>query len=218
MGRERPAAVLFDRDGTLIADVPYNGDPARVEPVPGALPALTRLRRAGVPTGVVTNQSGVARGLVHAADVAAVNARVEELLGPFDVWAVCPHGEDDGCGCRKPAPGLVLAAARSLGVDARDCVVIGDIGRDVEAARAAGARGILVPTPLTLAHEVSAAGEVARDLRAAVDLILDAAPPARHGAAGGNPPGRGPAAGAPARGGAGAAEPAGYGPGGGRTA
>ncbi|GAA2900686.1 hypothetical protein GCM10010517_66370 [Streptosporangium fragile] len=169
---ERPAAVLFDRDGTLIADVPYNGDPARVEPVPGALPALERLRRAGVPTGVVTNQSGVARGLISAEDVDAVNARVEELLGPFGVWAVCPHGEDDGCGCRKPAPGLVLAAAEKLGVDVRDCVVIGDIGRDVEAARAAGARGILVPTPVTLACEVAAAAEVARDLEAAVDLVL----------------------------------------------
>ena len=144
--RPWPAAVLFDRDGTLIADVPYNGDPARVAPMPGARAALTRLRAAGVPVGVVSNQSGVARGLLTEADVAAVNCRMEELLGPLGPIEVCPHDSDDGCGCRKPAPGLVFRAARRLGVDPRQCVVIGDIGADVEAAHAAGARGILVPT------------------------------------------------------------------------
>ncbi|GAA3426254.1 hypothetical protein GCM10018953_34370 [Streptosporangium nondiastaticum] len=172
----RPAAVLFDRDGTLIEDVPYNADPGRVRPVPGARRALDRLRRAGVPVGVVTNQSGVARGLVSPDALEDVNRRVEELLGPFAVWAVCPHGEDDRCACRKPAPGLVLHAAAVLGVDARDCVVVGDIGRDVEAARAAGARGILVPTPVTLPEEVAAAPEVAADLAVAVDLVLRPAP------------------------------------------
>ncbi|MBB4919272.1 histidinol-phosphate phosphatase family protein [Streptosporangium saharense] len=168
----RPAAVLFDRDGTLIADVPYNADPFRVRPMPKARRALDLLRGAGVPVGVVTNQSGVARGLFGVRELRAVNARVEELLGPFDVWEVCPHGEDDGCGCRKPAPGLVLRAAAALGVDARDCVVIGDIGRDMEAARAAGARGILVPTPVTLPGEVAAAAEVATDLLAAATRAL----------------------------------------------
>ncbi|WP_449066102.1 D-glycero-alpha-D-manno-heptose-1,7-bisphosphate 7-phosphatase [Planomonospora algeriensis] len=143
-------------------DVPYNRRPELVEPVPGAREVLDRLRGAGVRVGVVTNQSGVARGLVGAEELAAVNTRVEELLGPFDVWAVCPHGDADGCGCRKPAPGLVLRAAEELGADPRECVVIGDIGRDVEAARAAGARGILVPTEVTLPEEVAAAPEVAR--------------------------------------------------------
>ncbi|MGV9772090.1 D-glycero-alpha-D-manno-heptose-1,7-bisphosphate 7-phosphatase [Streptosporangium sp. NPDC003464] len=190
--RRHPAAVLFDRDGTLIVDVPYNRDPGRVEPVPGARSAVDRVRRAGVPVGVVTNQSGVARGLIGAEELRAVNARVEELLGPFDVWVVCPHGENDGCGCRKPAPGLVLRAAAALGVDARDCVVIGDIGRDVEAAQAAGARGVLVPTPRTLPGEITAATEVAGDLAAAVDLVLGGATvngTARTGRAGGPPPG-----------------------------
>jgi histidinol-phosphate phosphatase family protein len=169
-----PAAVLFDRDGTLVLDVPHNGDPALVEPVPGARAALDRLRAAGVPTAVVSNQSGIARGLLTEAEVAAVNARVEGLLGPLGPWAVCPHGPDDGCPCRKPAPGLVLEAAARLGVDARRCVVIGDIGADVEAARAAGARGILVPTPRTLPEEVAAADEVAADLAEAVDMALAA--------------------------------------------
>lgn len=171
-----PAAVLFDRDGTLIRDVPYNADPGRVEPMPGARAALDRLRRAGVRVGVVTNQSGVARGLISPAELAAVNARVEELLGPFDVWQVCAHGAADGCACRKPAPGLVHRAAAALGVTAADCVVIGDIGRDVAAARNAGARAILVPTPVTRAAEVAAAPAVAADLAAAVELVLAGGP------------------------------------------
>jgi histidinol-phosphate phosphatase family protein len=165
-------AVLFDRDGTLVHDVPYNGDPARVEPVPGALAALARLRADGVPVGVVTNQSGIGRGLVTADQVAAVNARVEELLGPFDTWQLCPHAPEAGCGCRKPRPGLVLAAARALGVPPQRCVVIGDIGADVAAARAAGARAVLVPTPATEPAEVAAAPLVAPDLPAAVAATL----------------------------------------------
>lgn len=167
-----PRAVLFDRDGTLVHDVAYNGDPDLVRPVAGAREALDRLRTAGVAVGVVTNQSGVARGLLTLAQVDAVNDRVEQLLGPFDTWQVCAHGEGDGCGCRKPAPGMVLAAARELRVEPRRCAVVGDIGRDVDAAAAAGARGVLVPTPLTLPAEVAAAAEVVPTLSDAVDLLL----------------------------------------------
>ncbi len=171
-GRGRPAAVLLDRDGTLVFDVPYNADPAQVRPVPGAATALARLRDAGVPLALVSNQSGVARGLLTMAQVEAVNHRLEELVGPLGPWLVCPHAPDDGCGCRKPAPGLVLAAAAALGVDPGDCVVIGDIGSDMGAAGAAGARGILIPTPVTRAEEVLAASEVADTLDDAVDLLV----------------------------------------------
>jgi HAD superfamily hydrolase (TIGR01662 family) len=167
-----PAAILFDRDATLIVDVPYNGDPALVQPLPGAREALDRVRAAGIPIGVVSNQSGVARGLIAPEQVRAVNARVAELLGPFDDWQWCPHGPDDDCACRKPRPGMVLAAARALGVAPERCAVIGDIGADVEAAAAAGARGVLVPTPITRGDEVAAAREVAPTIGAAVDLLL----------------------------------------------
>jgi D-glycero-D-manno-heptose 1,7-bisphosphate phosphatase len=167
-----PAAVLLDRDGTLVEDVPYNADPARVVPVPGVERALARLRTAGVPLALVSNQSGVARGLMTMAQVHTVNRRLEDLVGPLGPWLVCPHGPDDGCDCRKPAPGLVLAAAAALGVDAADCVVIGDIGADVEAAQAAGARAILVPTPATMPEEIAAAPEVAETLEDAVDLLV----------------------------------------------
>jgi histidinol-phosphate phosphatase family protein len=167
-----PAAVLFDRDGTLVYDVPYNADPAAVRPVPGARAALDRLREIGIPLGVVTNQSGVARGLISAEQLERVNASIARLLGPFQVWSICPHGEDDGCGCRKPAPGLVKDAAARLGVPVDRCVVIGDTGADVVAAAAVGARGILVPTLHTLRPEIRAATEVAPDITAAVELAL----------------------------------------------
>ncbi len=142
-------AVLFDRDGTLVRDVPYNGDPAAVVPMPGARAALDRLRAAGLRVGVVTNQSGIARGLLRTEQVEAVNARISELLGRFDDWRVCPHDDGAGCACRKPAPGLVIEAARALGTEPARCVVVGDIGRDMAAAGAAGALGVLVPTPVT---------------------------------------------------------------------
>lgn len=169
---EPPEAVLLDRDGTLVVDVPYNGRPERVVPVPGAREALDRLRAAGVRLAVVSNQSGVARGVVTRQEVDAVNRRVEELLGPLGPWLVCPHGPDDNCRCRKPAGGLVEAAAAALGVPAERCAVVGDIGADIGAAQAAGARGVLVPTPTTRAEEVASAPEVVPDLNAAVDLLL----------------------------------------------
>jgi histidinol-phosphate phosphatase family protein len=169
---ERPAAVLFDRDGTLVENVPYNGDPERVVPAPGARQALDRLRAAGVPVGVISNQSGVARGLITSAQVAAVNRRVEQLLGPVDGWFVCHHAPDDGCECRKPAPGLVLQAAATLGVPPARCAVVGDIGADVGAAQAAGARAVLVPNGATRPEEVAAAPEVAWSLAEAVDVLL----------------------------------------------
>ncbi|MFH8499105.1 D-glycero-alpha-D-manno-heptose-1,7-bisphosphate 7-phosphatase [Streptomyces coeruleorubidus] len=175
-GGPLPAAVLFDRDGTLVADVPYNGDPARVEPMPRAREAVAAVRAAGIPVGVVTNQSGVARGLLTPRQVEDVRLRVEELLGPFAVWVVCPHGPGEGCGCRKPAPGLVLAACRRLAVPPERTVVIGDIGADMEAARAAGARGVLVPTAATRPEETAVAGTTAADLLAAVRIVLDSAP------------------------------------------
>src|SRR5215210_860048 len=92
--RGLPDAVLFDRDGTLVHDFPYNGDPDWVRPVDGAREALDRLRARGVRVGVVSNQSGVARGLITGDQVRACMDRLEELLGPFDVIRWCPHGPD----------------------------------------------------------------------------------------------------------------------------
>ena len=171
----RPAAVLFDRDGTLVHDVPYNGDPDHVELVPGAREAVERLRRAGVKLAVVSNQSGVARGLISREQVDAVNRRVEELLGPVGPWLVCEHDARDACECRKPAPGLILRAAEALAVDPARCAVVGDIAADVQAAQAAGARAILVPNARTRPEEVDDAPERAPDIEAAVDALLGGA-------------------------------------------
>lgn len=168
----KPAAVLFDRDGTLVVDIPYNTDPRLVVPMPGAKVALQRARDAGLKVAVVSNQSGVGTGRISPGELSAVNGRVESLLGPFDAWAVCPHPPGQGCPCRKPAPGLVHRVAAELGFAPGDCVVVGDIGSDLAAASAAGARSVLVPTRLTRRGEIASAPVVAPDILRAVDYVL----------------------------------------------
>ncbi|MQS16803.1 HAD-IIIA family hydrolase [Streptomyces kaniharaensis] len=138
-------AVLFGRDGTLIQDVSCNGDPAMVHPMAGIRAALAALRGAGFALGVVSNQPGVARGLIGRGQVEAVQARAEALLGPFDVWAVCPHGSHDGCLCRMPAPALLTAACRALGLPPARVTVIGCSDAVIAAALAAGVHAIRVP-------------------------------------------------------------------------
>ena len=178
------SAVLVDRDGTLVHDVPYNGDPALVRPLPGAKHALDRLRAAGLPVAVISNQSGIARGLLTPEQVSAVNQRIEELLGPFDGWFVCPHGPSDACSCRKPMPGLVRQAGAALGVEPERIVIVGDIGADVECAAAAGAAGILVPTAVTRGEEIRAAEHCVLDLNAAAELIVPFTPRFSEGGGG----------------------------------
>lgn len=150
----KPCAVIFDRDGTIVVDVPYNGDPNAVQPAPGIEQALARLRAAGLPLGVVSNQSGVARGLITIEQVEAVNRRIEELLGPFQAWVYCPHGPQDACECRKPKPKMILDAAHAMGVDAACCIVVGDKQSDVEAARNAGATALYVDSARGVAEAI----------------------------------------------------------------
>lgn len=165
--------MLFDRDGTLVEDVPYNGNPDLVRPRPGARTAVDLLRANGIRLGIVSNQSGVGRGLLTTGQVRLVHARVADLLGPFDDVRFCPHRPGDGCGCRKPAPGMVHAACAALGTRPSSVVVIGDIGADVGAATAAGALPILVPTPVTRREEVDSAPLVAPDLVTAAGFAVD---------------------------------------------
>ncbi len=139
----RPAAFL-DRDGTLIHDPGYLGDPAGVVLLDGAAAAVAALQRAGYVVVVLSNQSGVARGLYDEAAVAAVNARMCELLrkaepaARIDAIYYCPHGPAGSCDCRKPLPGMFLRAARDLDLDCAASLAIGDHPRDVTAAQAAG--------------------------------------------------------------------------------
>lgn len=154
----KPAAVLFDRDGTLVEDKPYDGDPRMVTPMPGAREAVAHLRARRILVGVVSNQSGVGRRLLTAEQVLSMHARVDELLGPFDDFQYEARGE------------TVLAACAALGVQPADTVVIGDIGADLDAAREAGAWAVLVPTPQTRPEEVADAPVLAPDLLSAVRL------------------------------------------------
>lgn len=170
--RGAPDLVLFDRDGTLVHDVPYNGDPALVRPVAGAREALERVRAAGLRVGLVTNQSGIGRGLITRDQAEAVNARVEELLGPFDVVVLCPHAPEEDCACRKPRPGMVLDACARMAVEPVVAAMVGDTGADVAAGSRAGAVAVLVPNDVTRPEEVAAAPYVAADLAGAVDLLL----------------------------------------------
>jgi D-glycero-D-manno-heptose 1,7-bisphosphate phosphatase len=147
------AAVFLDKDGTLVEDVPYNADPARVRLAPGAAEGLAALHAAGYALAVVSNQSGVARGLFPEEALAAVWERLAGLLPgvPLAGFYYCPHHPGGvvpayavACGCRKPAPGLVLKAARELGVDPDRSWLVGDILDDVEAGRRAGCRTVLL--------------------------------------------------------------------------
>lgn len=134
-------ALLIDRDGTLIVDAHYPRDPAQVAPLPGALDALRALQ-ADFALVIVSNQSGIGRGLITRDEARAVHARVVELFGQAGVAFAgayyCPHAPGAGCACRKPAPGLLLDAARELGLDLAASVMLGDKPSDVAAGRAAG--------------------------------------------------------------------------------
>jgi HAD superfamily hydrolase (TIGR01662 family) len=167
-----PDVVLFDRDGTLVHDVPYNGDPSLVEAMPGARDLLDALREHGVRVGLVTNQSGIGTGRISRAQAEAVNAEVARRLGPFDVVLMCPHRPSDGCECRKPAPGLVREACVLLDAPPERVVVVGDIRADVEAARAASVGAILVPNDATAPSDLDVSVPVLRDLAAVGRQLL----------------------------------------------
>ena len=139
-------ALFLDRDGTLIVDVGYPKDPALVELIPGAAEALRRLQDDWALV-VVSNQSGIGRGLITEAQAAAVHERFVALFAAAGVRFAghyyCPHAPDDRCACRKPGPALLHDAARELGLDLARSVMLGDKPSDLEAGRAAGCAQVL---------------------------------------------------------------------------
>ncbi|ADU63289.1 MAG: D-glycero-beta-D-manno-heptose 1,7-bisphosphate 7-phosphatase [Pseudodesulfovibrio sp.] len=170
--------VLLDRDGTIIFDRHYLHDPAGVELLPGAAQGMRRMRELGWGLAVLTNQSGVGRGYYDEASVLACNARMAELLLAqgvrLDGIFFCPHEPEAACGCRKPAPGLMEQAARSLGFDPHESVMIGDKDVDMLLGRAVGAATILVRTGKGGEHEArcrDSADFVADDLLQAADIL-----------------------------------------------
>jgi D-glycero-D-manno-heptose 1,7-bisphosphate phosphatase len=174
-------AAFLDRDGTLIRDVHYIGRPEQVVLLSGAAQAVRRLNDAGVAVVVVTNQSGIARGLVTPEGYMKVKARLDELLGQqgarVDATYFCPHHPDvtGPCDCRKPGVALFERAVRDLALDASRSAFVGDRFRDVAPARHFGGLGILVPSPDTPYAEMERArveAALATTLGAAVDRIL----------------------------------------------
>jgi len=149
------ALVILDKDGTLLRDVPYNVDPARMELAPGAAEGLVMLRDQGYRVAVASDQSGVARGLFPEAALADVERRLRELMAgigvPLAGFHYCPHhprGEVERyrlrCTCRKPAPGLVQQALAFHGARPSESWMVGNILDDVEAGRRASCRTVLV--------------------------------------------------------------------------
>ncbi|HWO93285.1 MAG TPA: HAD family hydrolase [Dehalococcoidia bacterium] len=173
-------AVFIDKDGTLVVDVPYNVDPALIELTPGAASAMRTLAGAGYELFVVTNQSGVAKGLFPEAALGAVQDRIAALLADAGValsgFYYCPHDPARApCLCRKPQPGLIRHAAREHGVDLQRSWMIGDILADVEAGNRAGCRSALVDGGNVTWAELTEANVptiVARNLEDAARQIL----------------------------------------------
>jgi D-glycero-D-manno-heptose 1,7-bisphosphate phosphatase len=142
------AAVFLDRDGTIIEDEGYLADASRVRLLPGAIDALHTFRDRGFLLVVISNQSGIARGLITPAQHAEVDARVKATLAehgvPLHAAYYCPHGPDDGCACRKPLPGMLVQAAGEHNIDLRHSFMVGDKMSDVAAGRAAGCTTALI--------------------------------------------------------------------------
>lgn len=177
MERNWPA-VFLDRDGTIIRDADYCSEPKQVAVFPGVRDALGRLKAAGYKLIIVTNQSGIGRGFFTLEQYRSVEAETLRQIGDglIDATYFCPDAPGQGCDCRKPAPGLILKAAREHHIDLARSFLIGDKESDVECGRNAGVRTIRVRTGFERAVDRSRADWVAEDLPAAVSVILTAAP------------------------------------------
>ena len=180
-------AVFLDKDGTLIEDVPYNIDPELIQFTRGATEGLRRLQAHDYRLIVVTNQSGVARGLFSEQDLLPVRNRLERLLSDAGIvltdFYYCPHYPQAevgkyavNCFCRKPQPGMLLRAAQEHNIDLKDSWMVGDILHDMEAGNRAGCRTLLIEnhheTEWDLAP-IRRPGFIARDLKSAAQIIVD---------------------------------------------
>jgi D-glycero-D-manno-heptose 1,7-bisphosphate phosphatase len=175
----RPRVVVLDRDGVINEESPdFIRTPADWRPLTGSIEAIAALSQAGFRVYIATNQSGIARGLVTPADLTAIHARLRAAVaaagGAIAGIYFCPHGPDDGCDCRKPAPGLLRRIEAELGWPLASVPVIGDSARDLAAAAAVGARGILVLTGngRRTAAELGAGVETWADLAAVTRQLL----------------------------------------------
>jgi len=176
----RPA-VFFDRDGTLIEDAHYLADPDGVRLLSGVVSPILALNERDLPAIVITNQSGIAQGLLTEAQYDATRRRLVQLLAEagarIDGTYHCPHHPSVSgiCDCRKPATGMYLRAASDHDIDLGQSLFVGDRRRDVEPAMELGGIGTLVPSQVTPPNEISWArthARVAHSLAEAVDEWL----------------------------------------------
>ncbi|MDE3164833.1 MAG: HAD family hydrolase [Acidobacteriota bacterium] len=165
-------AVFFDRDGTLMEDAHYLGDPAGVRVYPGVPEALARLRAQGWGVFVISNQSGIGRGIITETQYREVQAEFVRQVGTIDGAYYCPDAPDLPSRRRKPEPGMVLEAAAEHGIDLPRSWFVGDKAADIECGRRAGTRTILVLTGYG-AQQLCAADLVCRDAVEAVERILE---------------------------------------------
>ena len=152
--RVSQGAVFIDRDGTIIVDRGCIQSPEEVELLPNAVAGLKAIQLLGMPLIVVTNHSGVGRGLLNESDVDACNRELADQLSLHGVaitdFFVCTHSPEQGCDCRKPASGLSNEAARKYSLVLGKCYVVGDYWSDIEAAKRIGARSVLINGPRIL--------------------------------------------------------------------
>jgi D-glycero-D-manno-heptose 1,7-bisphosphate phosphatase len=177
-----PDAVFLDRDGTVMEDAHYIKSPSQVRLLPGAARAVKRINDAGILAIVVTNQSGIARGLFTVEDYEAVKAQFEALLeaegAHIDGSYYCPHHPDFGgaCECRKPGTKMFEDAIRDFNLNPSNVAYIGDRWRDVAASKTIGGRGIMVSSPMTKDEDRTKAQadgiETVPSITDAVDLVL----------------------------------------------
>jgi len=176
--------VFLDRDGTMNRDPGYVKTPEELELFPGVVEAVARLNRAGARVVTITNQSGIARGLLTTSTLEQIHDRLRSLLKAggacLDGIYVCPHAPDEGCGCRKPGTALVERAVADLGLDLSGAYVVGDQKRDMELAVRIGAKSLLVttgPTSLQALADLQTEGRqpdyVAPGLVEAVEWIIE---------------------------------------------
>jgi D-glycero-D-manno-heptose 1,7-bisphosphate phosphatase len=175
-----PTAVFLDRDGTIIEDAHYLSRPEQVKLLPGAADAIARINAQLIPVIVVTNQSGIARGILTADEHEQVTRHLNKLLGRhgarIDATYFCPHAPEDGCDCRKPGTLLYRNAKRDYPeIDLARSLYLGDRFRDLEPAITFGGTGVLIPSPETPESEIEAAearARVAPSLGTALDWYL----------------------------------------------
>lgn len=170
------SAVFLDRDGVICRSVTIGGKPyapRRLEDfrlLPGAAQAARDLKRAGFLVIVVTNQPDIGNGLVAAAIVEAMHTKLRARL-PVDDICMCPHRQDAGCECRKPKPGMLLAAARRWNIDLKNSYMVGDRGSDVVAGKAAGCYTLLINRHYSEVRD-TAPDRLVRSLAEAARFIL----------------------------------------------